>query len=482
MKKLNVQSILFLFLFSQILFLLPSCVVNPATGQKDFLVMSEKREKGLGQSYNPQVVGEMGIYQDAKLQKFIETKGQQMAKVSHRPNLGYKFQIVDSHVVNAFAVPGGYVYFTRGIMAHFNNEAEFAGVLGHEIGHITARHSAKQMRNATLAQVGTIATAIAFPRQFQQFGDLAQNGLGLFLLKNGRDAESQSDVLGVLYSSQIGYDAKEMAGFFNTIHRISEESGQSVPTFMSTHPDPVDRNKNVKQMATDLQSKAPKKYKVNRDSYLRMIDGLLYGEDPKQGFIENNVFYHPELRFEFPIPNGWRTANTPSQFQMASVDGKAMATLSLAAETSLDAAAQAALQKNELTLKKKDNIRVNGLPAIAMVSTKPNELEVLTYLIQYDGKIYKLHGLSTPADFNRNYSTFKQIFDNFRELTDQSKINKLPERIKIVTVKSNATLKQALTSSGMKSDRHKELSILNGMELNDRVKTGMLIKTIEEKR
>ena len=444
--------------------------------------MSEKREKGLGQSYNPQVVGEMGIYQDAKLQKFIEEKGQQMAKISHRPNLGYKFQIVDSPIVNAFAVPGGYVYFTRGIMAHFNNEAEFAGVLGHEIGHITARHSAKQMRNATLAQVGTIATAIAFPRQFQQFGDLAQNGLGLFLLKNGRDAESQSDVLGVLYSSQIGYDAKEMAGFFDTIHRISEESGQSIPTFLSTHPDPVDRNKNVKQMATDIQKKAPKSYEVNRDSYLRLIDGLLYGEDPKQGYIENDVFYHPELKFEFPVPRGWRTANTPSQFQMASPDGNAMAILSLAAEASLDAAAQAALQKNQLTLKQKDNIRVNGLPAIAMVSARPNELEVLTYLIQYGGKIYKLHGLSTPLDFNKNYSTFKQIFDNFKKLTDQSKINKLPERIKIVTVKSNTTLKQALTSFGMKANRHKELSILNGMELTDRVKTGMLIKTIEERK
>lgn len=482
MKKLNIQTTLFLFLFSQIIFLLPSCVVNPATGKKDFLVMSEKREKGLGQSYNPQVVGQMGLYEDAKLQKFIEAKGQQMAKISHRPNLGYKFQIVDSPVVNAFAVPGGFVYFTRGIMAHFNNEAEFAGVLGHEIGHITARHSAKQMRNATLAQVGVIAGAIAFPRQFQQFGDLAQNGLGLFLLKNGRDAESQSDVLGVQYSSQIGYDANEMAEFFDTIHRISEDSGQSIPTFLSTHPDPVDRNKNVKALAKEMQARAPKKYNVNRDSYLRMIDGLLYGDDPKQGYIENNVFYHPVLKFQFPVPKGWKTANTPSQFQMASADGKAMAILSLAAEKSLDAAAQVALEKNQLTLKKKDNIRVNGLPAIAMTSVRPNELEVLTYLIQYGGNIYKLHGLSTPVDFNRNYSTFKQIFDNFKKLTDQSKINKLPERIKIVTVKSNSTLKDALNSFGMKSNRHKELSILNGMELTERVKAGMLIKTIEERK
>lgn len=482
MKSFNIKSTLLLLLFSQLLFLFSSCVANPVTGKKDFLVMSVKKEKNLGESYNPQVISEMGLYQDAKLQKFIQSKGQQMAKISHRPNLGYKFQIVDSPVVNAFAVPGGYVYFTRGIMAHFNNEAEFAGVLGHEIGHITARHSAKQMRNATLAQVGTIASAIAFPRQFQEFGDLAQNGLGLFLLKNGRDAESQSDVLGVQYSTRIGYDATEMAEFFNTIHRISAESGQSVPTFLSTHPDPIDRNETVKTLAKKVQGNSNKKYKVNRDRYLRMIDGLLYGEDPNQGFVENNTFYHPELKFQFPVPNGWRTANTPSQFQMASADGKAMVTLSLAAEKSLDEAAQVALQRNQLTLRRKDNINVNGLPAIAMTSTRPNELEVLTYLIEYDGRIYKLHGLSTPVDFNRNYSTFKQIFDNFQQLTDPSKLNKMPERLKIVTIKSNSTLKDALSSFGMDASRHKELSILNGMELNDRVEVGMLIKTIEERR
>lgn len=129
MKKFTHQILVYLII--PIIFLLPACVTNPVTGKKDAFIMSEKREKALGASYDPQVVQEMGLYQDTKLQQFIETKGQEMAKISHRPDLGYKFQIVDSPVVNAFAVPGGYVYFTRGIMAHFNNEAEFAGVLGH---------------------------------------------------------------------------------------------------------------------------------------------------------------------------------------------------------------------------------------------------------------------------------------------------------------------------------------------------------------
>src|SRR5690606_15261725 len=203
--------------------------------------------------------------------------------VSHRKNLKYTFKIVDSPVVNAFAVPGGYVYFTRGIMAHFSNEAEFAGVLGHEIGHITARHSAKQYSNAMLAQIGLVAGMVLSP-EFAQFADAAQNGISLLFLKFGRDAESQSDKLGVEYSTKINYDARVMAGVFNTLDRLQTSSGgEAVPTFLSTHPDPADREVSVAKLADDWRKKVKaSSLKVNRDSYLKMIDGIVYGEDPKQ--------------------------------------------------------------------------------------------------------------------------------------------------------------------------------------------------------
>src|SRR5690606_30412708 len=127
-----------------------SCAKNPVTGKNELMLLSKEQEIAMGKQSDPDIVAFFGIYQDEKLQNFIDVKGEAMAAVSHRPDLPYEFKIVDSPVVNAFAVPGGYVYFTRGIMAHFNNEAEFAGVLGHEIGHITARHSAKQYSNAML--------------------------------------------------------------------------------------------------------------------------------------------------------------------------------------------------------------------------------------------------------------------------------------------------------------------------------------------
>jgi predicted Zn-dependent protease len=168
--------------------------------------MSEAQEIAMGKEADPQIVAQMGLYDNKELQAFITEKGKQMAAASHRPNLNYEFKIVDSDVLNAFAVPGGYVYFTRGIMAHFNNEAEFAGVLGHEIGHITARHSVAQQRNALLGQLGIIAGMVVSP-EFGRFAETASQGLGLLFLKFGRDAERESDKLGVEYSSKIGYDA-----------------------------------------------------------------------------------------------------------------------------------------------------------------------------------------------------------------------------------------------------------------------------------
>ncbi len=289
--------------FILILLLADSCAKNPVTGKRDLMLLSESQEVAMGKQSDPDIVKFFGLYDDKDLQKFINDKGQQMAAISHRKNLKYEFKIVDSPVVNAFAVPGGYVYFTRGIMAHFNNEAEFAGVLGHEIGHITARHSAKQYSNAMAAQIGLMAGTILAP-EFAQYADLAQTGVGLLFLKFGRDAESQSDKLGVEYSTKISYDAQEMAGFFQTLDRLQGQSGgEEVPDFLSTHPNPADREEKVAKLAEDWKRKVKSSsLKVNRNSYLKMIDGIVYGEDPKQGFIEQNVFYHPVLKFQFDIP------------------------------------------------------------------------------------------------------------------------------------------------------------------------------------
>jgi len=394
--------------------ILTSCSRNPVTGKREVMFMSEGQEISMGQSYDPQVVAQYGVYQDAKLQSFIEQKGKAMAAKSHRPNLPYEFKIVDSPVVNAFAVPGGFIYFTRGIMAHFNNEAEFAGVLGHEIGHVTARHSAAQYSKQMLMQGALIGGMIA-SKEVRQFGDIASQGLGLLSLK----------------------------------------------------------------------------FKVNRNEYLNMIDGLVYGEDPRQGFFEDNAFFHPELKFTFPVPLGWRTVNSPSQIQMAPEDGKAMITMDLAAGTDLRAAANKFVQDNKLNLIESSNVKVNGHNAIAMITESvPTQeanqqqqqqqptLRILTYLISYGGAIYKFNGLAVATDFNTYFATMQSVMKGFKTLTDPNKLNRKPDVVDVVSVKSTGTLQQALTSHGVASSQLNELAILNGMLLTDQVQKGMLIKII----
>ena len=470
------------------------CARNPVTGKRELSFMSEAQELSLGQQSDPTIQAEFGVYADSLLQQYVGAQGRSMGKISHRPTLDFQFKVMDSDVVNAFAVPGGFVYFTRGILAHFNNEAQFMGVLGHEIGHVTARHGAQQQTKQILLQGGLIVGMIASPK-FAQYADVASQGLQLLMLKYSRDHESQSDKLGVEYSSKTGYDAREMAGFFQTIGRIQEAAGANIPTFMSTHPDPGDRFNNVTAMAIETQKANPNKtYDVNRDGYLRRIEGLVYGPDPRQGYVENNTFYHPELKFEFPVPLDWQTQNSPTQFQMASKDQKALMILTLSAEKTLEEASNALVQKHKLKLIDRRNTNINGLQAIVQVGdqvpeatqgTQPtpqqiaeNTTRIMSTFIAYNGMNYVIHGVAGVADFPNYERYFSTTMNGFRTLTDYNKINVTPNRIRVKTVYTDGTLLDALRAFNMPEKQHAELAIINGMELTDRVTRGMLIKTI----
>ncbi|SHI93670.1 Putative Zn-dependent protease [Hymenobacter daecheongensis DSM 21074] len=472
------------------LLLAASCSVNPVTGKKEVMLVSKGQELAMGQQSDPAVTAQFGLYADPKIQKFINDKGKAMGAVSHRPELSYQFRVVDSPVINAFAIPGGYVYFTRGIMAHFNNEAQFAGVLGHEIGHVTARHSAKQQTNAIIGQVGLMGAMIASPR-LAEFGEQASQGLQLLFLKFGRDDESQSDELGVQYSSKIGYDASQMADFFRTLERQQQQSGTpAIPDFLSTHPNPADRYNRVHELADQWkqQNGNPKDLKINRDQYLRLIDGIVYGEDPRQGFVENNAFYHPELKFSFPVPAGWKHQNTPQQFQMADPAGKALMMLALAPGASLDEAAQALVKQFSLQPTDSRRLTVNGFPAVAFVADQVQQdpqtgqqvagIRTLVYLIQ-DGKtIYALLGAAAPADFPGYQPTFSSTMEGFARLTDPDKLGRQPEHVRVKTLKLRSNLGQALKSQGVPEKRLEEMAILNGMQLNEQVNAGSLIKIV----
>ncbi|QEK52765.1 M48 family metalloprotease [Pedobacter aquae] len=474
----------FLYLISfTILLLINACSENPVTGRKQLVLMSTEQEIALGQETDPQIIAQYGLYEDKNLQEFITTKGNEMAAISHRPELKYEFKIVDSDIINAFAVPGGYVYFTRGIMAHFNNEAEFAGVLGHEIGHIAARHSVEQQRNAILGQLGLLAGMIIAP-DLAKFGHEASQGLDLLFLKFGRDAERESDELGVEYASKIGYDAKEMASFFKTLERKSSKENQMLPDFLSTHPNPGDRYVVVGELAEAWKEKlATNQFKINRNSYLKKIDGLIYGPDPRQGFQEGNIFYHPVLKFQFPTPAKWNVQNTPQMVQMAPEDGGALLSMQLAEEKVLQTAADNFIDKNQLNVVTTSETTINSLPAITVSGKQQQEnqeeIQILSYFFQYQNQIYVITGIASAANFNNYKSAFIHTMTGFKPLSHPDKLNKQAERIRIKTVSQNVNLQQALKAFKVAANRLEEHAILNGMELTDKVEKGMLIKVVE---
>lgn len=488
MKRINTFTII--LVISAALLLVISCAVNPVTGKKQLMLMSQEQEVQLGISYNPQVLATFGEYPDRNLQDFVQSKGAEMGKLSHRPNIEYHIKVVDSPVINAFAVPGGFVYLTRGIMAQLNNEAELMGVMGHEIGHIAARHTVSQQSKQTLGQLILIGGMIA-SEKFASYAGYAMQGMQLLFLSFSRTDEREADRLGVEYSSKAGYDAHRMADFFKVLQKMDMASSQGgVPTFLSTHPDPGDRYNTVNRNATEWQTKLGKTdWKVNQDSYLHLIDGIVYGEDPRQGYTDAGVFYHPELKLRFPYPSGWKLENTPLQVTIVPSDSKALILFTLSSQKTPDAAADTAIAQIGLTQQKREKKNINGLPAVSTLSkqtvqdqsTGVNQTNlILSYFINLDNKIYVFHGVSAEADFNSYSKYFESTMEGFSRLIDASKINVKPKRIHVVKVQKPGTLADAFNYYKVPQKQFNELALLNDIELTGQVQTGKLIKIIGE--
>jgi predicted Zn-dependent protease len=466
-----------------LVFLIPSCAVNPVSGKQELMLLSESDEIKLGGETDVQVVQEYGLYEDAKLISYLNNLCQRLGKVSHRPQLTYHFKIVDSSVVNAFAVPGGYVYFTRGILATVNSEAELAGVMGHEIGHIAARHSAKQYSQAQLAQVGLGVGTVLIDSPV--VSGLAQLGAGMLFLRFSRDNERQADDLGVEYSSKAGYDATRMASFFETLEKMNPGSDRSgLPGWFSTHPNPEDRIQVVRVRAKEWQQKLNQKdLKVNSESYLREIDGLLFGDDPRQGYVADDVFYHPGLRFQFPVPTKWKLNNKPSKVQMVSEGEDAVILLSVTTGSSSREATKTFVSKTGATVIRSEAIHVNGLASERLISeirTQERTYRLTSYFIEKGKNIFVFHGLTSVERFQNYGPLFENTMRQFKELSDTRRINVRPDRIRIHATRGSDTLENTLRSFGVQNEKLKEMALLNGRNLNQVIPANTLIKVVEK--
>ena len=464
-----------------------ACATNPATGKREFSLMSEEQEIQLGREANAQVRQEMGVYNDAELQRYVSDIGMRLAKASERPNLPWQFTVVDEPAVNAFALPGGFIYVTRGIMAFLHNEEQLAGVLGHEIGHVTARHSAQQYTQATTAGVGLTLLSIFVP-EARPFQGAAESALGLLFLKYGRDDELQSDRLGVEYTAKAGWNPAGVAGMLRTLQRldVAQGSRRGVPNFLSTHPAPADRVEKV--MAFVQQSPVPVGTSgrgTSEAEYHRFIDGIVFGDSPRQGIVRNNQFLHPELRLGLTFPQGWEVQNTPQQVVAKAPDREQYLLLQLIpnAQGSLQQIAQGSMVNAGFRPIDGERTQINGLDAF--VGTYQGNMEglgntgTLAAHIVMGNSVYLFAGLAPANQFSAAQQQFVGAIKSFRQLSAQEAANVRPNRVDIYTVRSGDTWDE-ISARGGGLVKPATLAIMNNYEPNQRPRAGDRIKVIVE--
>jgi predicted Zn-dependent protease len=442
-----------------------SCARNPVTGKSELALISESQEIQMGKQAAQDVAQTIGLYNDPKVEAYVAGIGKRMAAASERPNLPWEFHVVDDASVNAFALPGGFIYVTRGLLASINDEAELATVVGHEIGHVTNRHSVQQISKQQLAQIG-LGVGSILSSDIARFGQLASAGLSVLFLKYGRDAENQADQAGFRYALNEDYDVREMSKVFTTLDRISQSSGGGrLPEWLSTHPAPENRIQHIENMLDTLH-RDPTKGIVNREGYIQHVQGMTYGLDPRQGYFEGTHFYHPQMRFQMSFPNGWQVQNTPSAVASMSPNQDAIIQLALAGKASPQQAAQQFLSQQGIQAGQSSTSSINGLPAASsyfQAQTDQGVIQGIVSFISYGGTTFGLMGY-TPGG---KLSTYDQLFQgairSFGELRDQSKINVSPARIELVKLNRSMSLEQ-FNSQYPSSISVEELAIINEIE------------------
>ena len=325
-----------LFLLLSLLAQLTGCAVNPATGKTDFVMMSEQQEIDLGRNYAQEIAKQYPRYADEKLQAYVQQVGERVARNSHRSNLDYSFTVIDSPDINAFAIPGGHIYIHRGLMAYLGSEAELAAVLGHEVGHVTARHSVRQQSQSTAWNI--LGQAVAIGTGVGAAGDITNVLGGALVSGYGRDMELEADGFGAQYLARSGYDPQAMIEVVKVLKSQedfardeAQAKGQEVPPagyhgLFDTHPDNDTRLRQVVASASPL---ATNQGEVGRDSYLKRIEGMPFGDSAEAGVRRGQRFYHVGLDFTLAIPQGWELINRPDAVIVHSGDQQAFMVMSM---------------------------------------------------------------------------------------------------------------------------------------------------------
>jgi len=467
--------------------LLAACATSPATGERIFTGgMSESQESQIGAEQHPLILQEFGgAYQDAELQSYVSSVGDLLAKTSERPDLKFPFTVLDSPIVNAFALPGGYVYIPRGLLALANDEAEMAGVLAHEIGHVTARHAA-QRQGATLG-AGIVQMGLGLllgGNAAQLGGSLAQP----LLQSYSREQEFEADMLGVRYLRRAGYDSRAMSDFLVSMEEEERLRAQLAGNpeaadqfnIMSSHPRTADR---VEAAAEEAGTAQPKDPIEGREIYLSKIDGIIYGDSPAQGYARGRVFSHPELRFRFEVPQGFRLTNLPSQVVATNQQGDSQISFDMDKVPS-GASLESYLINGwgqGMNLRNGQRFTVNGRQAVTATTrgtiSSGQSVDLRLVAFRADGDQVYRFAFITPAGSSGRI--WEQTIDSFRTLSAAEASALKPYRLDVYTVRRGdtvASLARRLPFDDLPEER---LRVINGIEPGQPLPTGMEIKLIK---
>jgi predicted Zn-dependent protease len=480
----NIKPIKFIFLFF-LLLLASACSTNPVTGKQDFVMMSEDQELSLGRDYHKQVMQQYKPYNNPELQKYIEDIGQRLAEKSHRSHLIFRFQLLDSPEVNAFAVPGGYIYITRGIMSYMQDEAQLAGVIGHEIGHVTARHGVRQHAQSQLA--GLLGAAVVLGTGNRDVAQISNVLGGAIISGYGRAHELESDRLGAEYLAKSGYDSKKMievVGILKDQELANKEraqaEGRQVASYhgvFASHPRNDTRLKQVVAEAEKYES--PQRNINNSEKFMRLMNGVTYGQSEDQGIVEGNRFYHKGLNFHLQFPDGWIIRNQPSQIVAQDPRTKQGIIVQLEDLNRRESAKQylnskfSSFQSGRAVQTSEDQAYAGR----AVVRQGQQARNAVVGTVYRGNQAFILVGLGTnqalPGDELIN--TMKSL----RKLNRSERAKANEKKIKVVRAKKGDTFARlAKASPRLGSYAEQELRLLNGMFPTGEPKTGQLIKVV----
>ncbi len=465
-----------------------ACSTNLATGERQFTaLMSPQQEASVGASEHEKIVAQFGLYKDPQMQAYLDRLGARLAKGTERADVSYKFYIIDSPIVNAFALPGGYVYVSRGLLALANNEAELAGVVGHEIGHITGRHSAERYSTSVVTSLGAglIAAAVDSSSAAQALG----LGSNLFLSSYSRSQENQADTLGIRYLARANYDAKAMSSFLAALQRDSAFQAKAAGkngnqfSYFSTHPATSDR---VAKTMAEARQYPQDGSTIGRNEYLIALDGLIFGDSAAQGFVRGQRFYHPGLGFTLSAPDGFRMINQPTQVVASAKNGAVMVFDMKGAPQGGGSDPFVYLTKTwmkDKVLKDAQRITVNGLPAATAsfagtVNKRPVTIRLVS--IAWQGRFVRFQLAIPQGSSAALVEDLKRASYSFRNMKESEKASVKPYKVKMVVAKSGESV--GTMAARQVVDEYKEdlFRLLNGLASGQGVIAGQSYKVVME--